>query len=171
MIGPDDNIYTVIGDLAQRNRSLAQNVENSKDPDGRGGILRITQDGYTVGNGILGYTHPLNKYYAYGIRNSFGIDFDPLTSNLWDTENGPDYGDEINLVRPGFNSGWSKVQGIWTVPFGLKYLPSSNLQYKLDFAQKKPDNLVEFNGKGEYSPPEFTWNKTVGPTVYKISPD
>ena len=45
LIGPDDNIYTVIGDLTQRNRSLAQNVENSKDPDGRGGILRITQDG------------------------------------------------------------------------------------------------------------------------------
>ena len=168
LIGPDDNIYTVTGDLAQRNRSLAQNVENSKDPDGRGGILRITQDGYTVGNGILGETHPLNKYYAYGIRNSFGIDFDPLTGNLWDTENGPEYGDEINLVKPGFNSGWSKVQGIWAAPFGLKTLPSSNSQYKLDFAQKKPDNLVEFNGKGEYSPPEFTWNKPVGPTAIKF---
>ena len=166
LIGPDDNIYTVIGDLTQRNRSLAQNVENSKDPDGRGGILRITQDGYTVGNGILGYTDPLNKYYAYGIRNSFGIDFDPITGFLWDTENGPHYGDEINLVKPGFNSGWSKVQGIWTAPFGLKNLPDSNSQ--LDLAQKKPDNLVEFNGKGEYSPPEFTWNKPVGPTAIKF---
>lgn len=168
LIGPDDNIYTVIGDLTQRNRSLAQNVENSKDPDGRGGILRITQDGYTVGNGILGYTDPLNKYYAYGIRNSFGIDFDPITGFLWDTENGPHYGDEINLVKPGFNSGWSKVQGIWAAPFGLKNLPDSNSQYKLDLAQKKPDNLVEFNGKGKYSPPEFTWNKPVGPTAIKF---
>ena len=44
----------------------------------------------------------LSKYYAYGIRNSFGIDFDPLTGNLWDTENGPSSYDEINLVRPGF---------------------------------------------------------------------
>ena len=77
---------------------------------GRAGILRVTQDGRPVGHGILGPDDPLNKYYAYGIRNSFGIDFDPLTGNLWDTENGPDYGDEINLVRPGFNSGWKVVQ-------------------------------------------------------------
>jgi aldose sugar dehydrogenase len=52
-------------------------------------------------------------YYAHGIRNSFGIGFDPLTDNLRDTENGPQFGDEINLVRPGFNSGWEKVQGMW----------------------------------------------------------
>ena len=41
------------------------------------------------------------------------MDFDPITRNLWDTENGPNYGDEINLVKPGFNSGWAQVQGIW----------------------------------------------------------
>ena len=83
------------------------------NPDGRSGILRITQDGKAVGDGILGLIDPLNIYYAYGIRNSFGIDFDPVTGNLWDTENGPEYGDEINLVKPGFNSGWMVVQGIW----------------------------------------------------------
>ena len=40
-----------------------------------------------------------------------------LTGNLWDTENGPAYGDEINLVNPGFNSGWQQIYGIlenWT---------------------------------------------------------
>ena len=37
-----------------------------------------------------------------------------LSGNLWDVENGPEFGDEINLVVPGFNSGWNKVQGIWT---------------------------------------------------------
>ena len=46
-----------------------------------------------------------------GIRNSFGMDFDPVTGNLWDTENGPTAGDEINLVYPGFNSGWALIQG------------------------------------------------------------
>jgi aldose sugar dehydrogenase len=61
------------------------------------------------GEGVLGNEYPLNLYYAYGIRNSFGIDFDPVTGDLWDTENGPSYGDEINLVKPGFNSGWNKV--------------------------------------------------------------
>ena len=58
-------------------------------------------------------TSPLNMYYAYGIRNSFGIDTDHISGNLWDTENGPRFGDEINLVEPGLNSGWEKVQGIW----------------------------------------------------------
>jgi aldose sugar dehydrogenase len=42
------------------------------------------------------------------------ISFDPVNGKLWDTENGPNYGDEINLVEPGFNSGWAQVQGIWT---------------------------------------------------------
>ena len=34
---------------------------------------------------------------------------------MWDTENGPTFGDEINFIEPGFNSGWAKVQGIWYV--------------------------------------------------------
>ena len=52
------------------------------------------------------------RYYAYGMRNSFGMDFDPVTGKLWDTENGPWWADEINIVEPGFNSGWKKVQGL-----------------------------------------------------------
>ena len=42
----------------------------------------------------------------------YGMDFDPVTGNLWDTENGPDHGDEINLVEPGFNSGAHIVDGM-----------------------------------------------------------
>jgi glucose/arabinose dehydrogenase len=48
-------------------------------------ILRITLDGEPVPSGTIGDIYPLNLYYAYGIRNSLGIDFDPLTGNLWDT--------------------------------------------------------------------------------------
>ena len=55
---------------------------------------------------------PKGWHYAYGIRNSFGFDFDPVTGNIWDTENGADYKDELNLVMPGFNSGWSQVMGL-----------------------------------------------------------
>ena len=97
VIGPDRNVYTVLGDLNRRTK--AQNFEDGPNADGTGGILRITQDGRTVGSGIIGSTNPLNKYFAYGIRNSFGIDFDPVTGRLWDTENGPRSNDEINLVR------------------------------------------------------------------------
>ena len=105
-IGPDHNVYVPIGDLHEvlelnhvNSSTRVQNFQNGTNPDGRAGILRVTQDGDIVGHGILGSNYPLNLYYAYGIRNSFGIDFDPLTGNLWDTENGPDYGDEINLVK------------------------------------------------------------------------
>ena len=107
MIGPDNNIYIPIGDVR------GTNPQAEKLPDGRSGILRITQDGKPVGKGILGNKYPLNLYYAYGMRNGFGMDFDPVTKKLWDTENGPSFGDEINLVYPGFNSGWKKIQGIW----------------------------------------------------------
>ena len=75
-IGPDSNVYVVTGDLG--NCAEAPNMEHRADIDGRGGILRVTQDGKLVGKGILGSTYPLNLYYAYGIRNSFGIDFDPI---------------------------------------------------------------------------------------------
>lgn len=40
------------------------------------------------------------------------MDIDPVTGNLWDAENDPKSGDEINLVEPGFNSGWEVMQGI-----------------------------------------------------------
>ena len=80
-IGPDNNVYVTIGDLLgslnKSSSTQAQNFENGTKPDGRSGILRVTQDGRPVGHGILGPDDPLNKYYAYGIRNSFGIDFDP----------------------------------------------------------------------------------------------
>src|ERR671921_2960297 len=151
-LGPDKNVYLVIGELTLMG-TQASNVQKGLAPDGRGGILRVTQDGRVV-EGILSNTTLLNLYYAYGIRNSFGMDFDPLTGNLWDTENGPGNGDEINLVKPGFNSGWSKVQGMWEVKesFG-------------DNAVLEPDNLIDFDGKGRYSEPEFAWNNTVAPTA------
>ena len=162
-IGPDKNLYLTIGDLDNvddrpRPNTLAQNAEDGDEPNGSGGILRITQNGDVVGAGILGSTYPLSLYYAYGIRNSFGSDFDPVTGNLWDTENGPNYGDEINLVEPGFNGGWKKVQGIWK-------LKGSNMGTEL---YREPEGLVDFDGKGKYSMPEFTWKGRYGPTAIKF---
>jgi glucose/arabinose dehydrogenase len=151
MIGPDNNVYAIIGDV-DGHETLAQNQESGEEADGTSGILRITQDGKPVGSSILGDSYPLNLYYAYGIRNSFGFDFDPVTGNIWDTENGPGYGDEINLVEPGFNSGWSEVTGM-----------SSNTD---DFDPEA--DLVSFDGKGKYSDPEFEWRDTLGPTAVKF---
>jgi glucose/arabinose dehydrogenase len=147
------NIYLTIGDLnrsnAKKSNSTITTVQNNQGglyPDGRAGILRITGDGKAVGSGIIGNKSPLDKYFAYGIRNSFGMSFDPVTGRLWDTENGPEYGDEINMVEPGFNSGWNKVQGIWAP---IENSPG-NITSDLS-------GLVSFNGSGKYSEPELTW--------------
>jgi aldose sugar dehydrogenase len=166
-IGPDNHVYLMTGDGSFGNTSVSDqkilyskssNAQNGSDPIGRGGILRVTQDGKIVGQGILGNKYPLNLYYAYGIRSSFGMDFDPVTGNLWDTENGPIYGDEINLVKPGFNSGWNNVQGIW-----------KNKVFINGQTVRNPDNLVDFGGKGNYSSPEFTWYRpSVSPTALKF---
>lgn len=157
LIGPDNNLYFTIGDMKKRD-TLINNDKEGSFPDGRSGILRITQTGEAVEDGFkLGKKSPLDKYYSYGIRNSFGLDFDPLNGNLWDAELGPWYGDEINLVEPGFNSGWSKIQGIWK--------PNDPM---LGDVTLFPDDLVLFKNKGKYSPPEFNFFKQIGITAIKF---
>jgi aldose sugar dehydrogenase len=175
-IGPDNNLYLAIGDV--KFKADLQKKESSFD--GRSGILRITLDGKAVeeeeggggGGNIIGDNDGsssssssnnnnediINKYYAYGIRNSFGLDFDPVTGKLWDTENGPSFGDEINLIEPGFNSGWKDVQGIWKVNGGKEG----------DVELNPSDGLADFDGKGKYSAPEFIWENVVGPTAIKF---
>jgi aldose sugar dehydrogenase len=166
LIDKENNLFVTIGDLQPTNYNKnvisygtkAQNIMNGTNPDGRAGILRVTQDGKRVGKGILGDEYPLNLYYAYGIKNSFGIAIDPITNNFWETENGPQFGDEINLVKPGFNSGWEKVQGIWK----LNHTRDKEAVYD---ASDKGVGLVDFNGKGKYSSPKFVWDNTVAPTA------
>jgi glucose/arabinose dehydrogenase len=158
LLGPDDNVYVSAGSVAadkpksEDDNTWSQNVIEGPEADGRGGILRLTQDGKEVEDeNILDDEYPMTLYFAYGIRNSFGMDFDPLTGKLWDTENGPTRYDEINLVEPGFNSGWRQTMGL------------GEEEKRLD-----PDKLVNFNGKGEYSDPKFTWEMSVGPTALKF---
>jgi glucose/arabinose dehydrogenase len=143
-IGPDDNIYVSGGDASLQMQT--SNVKNGSLPDGRGGILRMTQDGEHVETSLFGNEYPLNLYYAYGVRNSFGITFDPLSGKLWDTENGKGSSDELNLVQEGLNSGWNLISGI-----------SERNHFNVT-------KLVTFNGKGKYSDPEFVWNVPVGVT-------
>lgn len=148
LIGPDNNLYVSVGDL-DGHITLAQNVNGASGVDGSSSILKITQDGQPVGQGILGESGISKKYYAYGLRNSFGMDFDPVSGKLWDTENGASYGDEINFIEPGFNSGWLQIQG--TAPVDFEF-----------------EDLINFQGKGNYSDPEFVWTDTVGPTAIKF---
>jgi glucose/arabinose dehydrogenase len=147
-IGPDNNVYVVIGTV-DHHETQAQNFEDGPEPDGTSGIMRITQDGEVEDiPGIISDEAPLNLYYGYGMRQSFGMEFDPVTGNLWDTENGPNQYDELNLVEPGFNSGWRDVSGL------------AERADDLDIEE----DLVDFDGRGRYSDPEFTWQQTVAPT-------
>ncbi|MGD1834629.1 MAG: PQQ-dependent sugar dehydrogenase, partial [Nitrososphaeraceae archaeon] len=109
------DLYTVIGDLnnADLNSTglLLNNKSNDKHDD-TGVIFRIKAlDGKPVENNPFSSNINFSKYFAYGIRNSFGIAIDPDSGNLWQTENGPESYDEINIVKPGFNSGWNQVMG------------------------------------------------------------
>lgn len=141
--GPDGNVYVIIGDV-EGHTTQVQNFEDSTAADGTSGVLRIGPNG-EIPEPVIG-TGEFGKYYfAYGIRNSFGLAFDPETGMLWDTENGPAFGDEINLIEPGFNSGWRDVQGLAN---------ESDL-----------DDLVLFNARSHYSDPEFSWTEPVGPTA------
>lgn len=162
IIGPDNNLYLIIGTVDHSTE--AENTAGD-EADGTGGILRVTQDGKPVGKGILGDKYPLNLYYAYGIRNGYGLDFDPVTGNLWDTENGFDCCDEINLVKPGFNSGWDKVQGMWVQ--NVSKMKDRVFQNNNKNESEKV-NLVTFDGKGKYSAPEFTWNNAIGPSAVEF---
>jgi glucose/arabinose dehydrogenase len=142
-IGPDKYLYAVIGDLNHDGK--LQNIVDGPKPDDTGVIFRVNPE-----NGSSAPDNPFastenNRYYAYGIRNSFGIDFDPISGKLWDTENGPQYGDEINVVEPGFNSGWKQVMGP---------ISKSNVI---------EDELVNFPGS-KYADPVFSWVPSTGIT-------
>ena len=138
-------------------------------PDDTGVILRVQQDGSAApGNPFVPYcsvtttqTCPngtgcpagqtcrtaVARYWAYGVRNSFGMAIDPATGDLWDTENGPGSFDEINRVAPGMNSGWTPIMG----PDARDPEGVGNL-----FAMP--------GGASAYSDPEYSWLTPVAVT-------
>jgi glucose/arabinose dehydrogenase len=147
VIGPDNNVYVIIGDVGGHT-TMVQNFKNGSEPDGTSGILRVGKNGEVV-EPIIG-TGAFGKYYfAYGMRSGYGMDFDPMTGLLWDTENGAPFVDEINLVDAGFNSGWKIVQGMVPQDYNLT-------------------GLVMFNGQSHYSNPEFTWTEPVDPAALEF---
>jgi glucose/arabinose dehydrogenase len=124
--GLDGSVYAVIGD------------------QGTYGVLQNHGIGGKNDTSVILRVDPAGPYYAMGVRNSFGLAIDPVTGNLWDTENGDDDFDEINFVPPNFNSGWDVIMGPATET-ELSRLPGY-------------DGYV-------YSDPEFSWQKTVVPTA------
>lgn len=149
--GPRDGyLYAVIGDVSSGGGILDNQIPG-RPPNDKSVILRVDRDsGTTVeDNPFYNYTgsmEKLHQYYAYGIRNSFGMEFDPMTGKLWMTENGDDVYDEINIVEPGFNSGWHKIMGP---------IVRTNMTIEND--------LIIFDG-AKYGDPIFSWYAPVGVT-------
>lgn len=151
IIGPDNYLYAVIGDLNHVGK--LQNIVDGQEPDDTSVIFRVNpEDGSPAPDNPFANSQMmdnnqllLNKYYAYGIRNSFGITFDPVTGILWDTENGPNQYDELNLVNPGFNSGWRQVMG----PISQSGITE--------------EDLVNFPNS-KYADPVFSWLPSLGIT-------
>lgn len=76
----------------------------------RGKILRIRDDGSVPpDNPFVGRTGYRPEIYTLGHRNSLGLIVHPVTGVLWNNENGPNGGDEINIILPGRNYGWPVV--------------------------------------------------------------
>ncbi|MDP8930287.1 MAG: PQQ-dependent sugar dehydrogenase [Actinomycetota bacterium] len=105
MFGPDRYLYVSTGEGG--NPASAQDLGN-----GKGKVLRLTAAGRIPDdNPISG-----SSIYAYGFRNVFGFDFDPVTGGLWATDNGPECNDELNRVAAGGNYGWGPSATCSTPP-------------------------------------------------------
>jgi glucose/arabinose dehydrogenase len=145
--GPDGKLYAVIGDVDEDGQ-LQNNTSAGAPAAITGSIVRLNEDGTLPTDNPLDANMDgqdlLDAVYAYGIRNSFGLAFDPADGgSLWDSENGLADFDEINRVAPGFNSGWSAIMGPAPMP--------------------APDR-VELPGSA-YADPAYSFEEVVAPTA------
>ena len=93
--GPDGKLYAVVGE--GHSPSRAQDLSNDA-----GKVLRMNRKGKAPNdNPFEG-----SRIFSYGLRNSFGFAFDPQSGTLWQTENGPECNDEINVIKEGGNYAW-----------------------------------------------------------------
>jgi aldose sugar dehydrogenase len=90
---------------------VATSGADSQDLNTHGGkVLRLRDDGSApADNPFVGKAGHKPEVYTYGHRNSLGLALHPATGQMWQTENGPNGGDEINVVKPGANYGWPMV--------------------------------------------------------------
>jgi aldose sugar dehydrogenase len=154
-VSPTNEVYLTVGDLGGGNTTGQNGIHPT---DGTGVIYRITVNGTGFTSNPFDGEGLEQKIFAYGIRNSFGLDIDNLTGYLWNTENGEGQYDEINLVEPGFNSGWNQIQGL---ALNEEKFDPDNLTSSIKTNSSRGESTTS---KSHYSDPKFVWNQTVAVT-------
>ena len=124
-------VFAATGDLAQ-------------DPNNHyGKLLRLNADGSVPDdNPFVASGEYLPEVYSVGHRNQIGLGFHPETGELWATENGPQGGDEANIIQPGENYGWPIV--------------SYSRQYRGDRVSDRP-------WSEEFVDPQILWWPSIAP--------
>jgi glucose/arabinose dehydrogenase len=202
--GPDGKLYVLFGDVGRRGQlqnlpsgptetGLGPTVPDDQfggpEPDDAhftGVILRLNDDGSTprdnpffqAGARIGGEAgENIQKIYVYGVRNSFGMAFDPKSEELWFQENGEDAFDELNRAKRGMNSGWIQIMGPAERVAQYKQIETTSLHHE-DFPNLQqfrwpPERIADtprealsrlFTLPGsQYSDPEFSWKHVLAP--------
>jgi glucose/arabinose dehydrogenase len=118
----------------------------------------------------------IQKTFAYGVRNSFGLAFDPKSGNLWDQQNADDSYDELNRVEPGANLGWIQFMGPASRLADFKQIETTGIP-PFDLQQQRwpPTNLADSPDDARsrlfmlpgahYRDPEFSWRFAIAPAA------
>ena len=101
VFAPDGHLYFFIGGA---NDMIAQRGESYY-----GKVLRFNDDGSVPPNPFPGREDVAPEIFTFGHRNGIGLTIHPTTGEVWQNENGPYGGDEVNILKPGANYGWPLV--------------------------------------------------------------
>ena len=150
VFGRDGKIYLAIGiPLPNSGRPGLATMADAQNPASYfGKVLRINDDGSVPSdNPFVGRAGYKPELYALGIRNAMGIIVHPETGEIWENENGPQGGDEINIIRAGHNYGWPRIS------FGRSYTG--------DLTGESGPVSDQYTGSG-MEPPWLFWSPSIG---------